>query len=144
LYVLSFNEGKIYRISQSTNPTEIATNASRGQTIQSTDEPFIVAFAINEITNDTGFIINWVTANNVTSTAFYNASLADLTDPRQDGYIESYLPLPNGTMNIFDSYLACTMVPSYMYLVCDEGVNSPINRPEFTSVTIPMTKEYNR
>lgn len=70
-----------------------------------------------------------------------DASQVDLvegTTPAKDGFIEISVSLPNGTVNIGDKYKACTMVPKYMYKVCDIGFNWPTNRLESVSVTIPI------
>ena len=72
-----------------------------------------MAFSIAGIDSDTGYVINWVIANNVTIPIFFNASEVDLVDANaKDGFIETVVTLPNGTIDIGDKYKACTTVPS--------------------------------
>ena len=112
-------------------------NTVHAQETETTDEPFVVMFTMSGVDNNTGFVTNWVTANNVTNANFYNASEMDLTDNLQDGYIESGTSLPNGTIQIGDEYKACTLILNQRYLTCDTGFNSPTNRPEFDSIVVP-------
>jgi aldose sugar dehydrogenase len=140
LYVLSIGDGIIYKISPSVN---LRGNASLVQeqripTVQRIDEPFTVTFSIAGVDNHTGYVINWVTANNVTRDAMFNASEVDLLETNaRDGFVEWSLLLPNGTMHIGDKFKACTAVPQYMYQVCDIGFNWPTTRGESVSVTVP-------
>jgi glucose/arabinose dehydrogenase len=140
LYLLSYGDGTIYKISPSINlgQTSNTIQAQGVPAILKTDDPFIVAFSIAGVNNHTGYVINWVTANNVTRSVSYNASGIDLEDTHpKDGFISTGITLPNGTMNIGDKYKACTMVPGQMYRVCSIGFNWPTTRHESISVTIP-------
>jgi aldose sugar dehydrogenase len=140
LYVLSFGDGIIYKISPSLNlgETTNAVHEQRVPTARNVDDPFARIFSIAGVDNHTGYVINWVTANNVTRAISSNASEVDLVDTKaNDGFIETAVSLPNGTIHIGDKYKACTTIPRYMYRVCDIGFNWPTNRPEFGSVTIP-------
>ncbi len=143
LYILSHDKGIIYEISPGIGLVETANTVHmhREPAILKADEPITVMFSIAGVNNDTGHVINWVTANNVTRANMYNASDLDLVQsstPAGDGIIEAPVQLPNGTMHIGDEYKACTTVPRHMYRVCDIGFNSPTNRPESVSVTIPI------
>jgi hypothetical protein len=89
------------------------------------------------VNNNTGSVTNWVTANNVTNVLFYNASEIDSKDNRLDGFIESAVTFPNGTIHIGDKYEACTIVLNDNNLVCNTGFNSPLIRPESSSVILP-------
>ena len=115
----------------------VPTNEVYGQDSGTMDEPFAVVFTMSGVDNNTGFVTNWVTANNVTNAIFYNASEMDLTDKLQDGFIEPGVPLPNGTIQVGDIYKACTVILKQIYLTCDTGFNAPTNRPEFDSIAIP-------
>jgi aldose sugar dehydrogenase len=140
LYVLSIGDGIIYKISPSIDFGE-AANPAQGQrlpTRRNIDDPFAVAFSISGVDKDTGYIINWVTANNVTRAISSNASELDRVDTdASDGFIETAISLPNGTIHIGDEYKACTMVPRDIYRACSIGFNWPTNRPEFARVIIP-------
>jgi aldose sugar dehydrogenase len=140
LYVLSLIDGTIYKISPSLNLGE-TTNAVHEQRVPTTrniDDPFVLVFSIAGVDNRTGHVINWVTANNVTRAISSNASDVDLVDTNaNDGFIETSVSLPNGTIHIGDKYKACTLVPKPMYQVCNTGFNWPTNRSEFASVNIP-------
>jgi aldose sugar dehydrogenase len=140
LYVLSVDDGTIYKISPNLNlgKTTSAVHEQRVPTKRNIDDPFALVFSIAGVDNHTGYVINWITSNNVTRAISSNASEVDLADTKaKDGFIETVLPLPNGTISIGDKYKACTIVPGYMYEVCDIGFNWPTNRPESVSVAIP-------
>jgi glucose/arabinose dehydrogenase len=142
LYVLSFGYGTVYKISPSVSEVEksdVAHTRLPGPTVR-TDEPFTNDFLIAGVDNDTGYIVNWVTANNVTGAVGVNASEMDLTESSnsaKDGFIQTGITLPNGTIHIGEKYRACTMVPKYMYQDCSIAFNSPIRTPESTRVMIP-------
>jgi len=117
------------------------TYAQRGQTI---DNPFVVVITIQRVDNKTGFIANWITANNVTEETFYNASELDLMDTiPNDGFIDVSLVLPNGTTQVGDEFKACTLIYKDAYLRCDKGFNAPTNRAEFVSVPISSSENNN-
>jgi aldose sugar dehydrogenase len=143
LYVLSINDGIIYKISPSINLEESANQgpSSRIPARLNTEDPFQVVFYVTGVDNDTGYLANWITANNVTRAVVSNASDLDLNQtwstPSEDGLIETSVSLPNGTMNIGDEFKACTMVPEHNYRVCGIGFNWPKNRQELVSVIIP-------
>jgi hypothetical protein len=115
----------------------VPTNIVYAQDSETMDEPFAVVFTMSGVDNNTGFVTNWVTANNVTNAIFYNASETDLTDNLQHGFIELGVSLPNGTIRVGDEYKACTLILKQIYLTCDRGFNSPTNRPEFDSIVVP-------
>jgi hypothetical protein len=117
------------------------THAQRGQT---TDNPFVVVITIQGVDNRTGFITNWITANNVTKETFYNASELDLRDTiPNDGFLDVTLVLPNGTMQVGDEFKACTLILKDVYLRCDKGFNAPTNRAEFVDVLTPSLENNN-
>jgi glucose/arabinose dehydrogenase len=140
LYILSKDDGIVYKISPSVNLGETA-NAIQPQGLparRNIDDPFTVIFSIAGVDKDTGYVINWISANNVTRAISSNASEVDLVQANtNDGFIETAVTLPNGTIHIGDEYKACTTVPKHMYRVCDIGFNWPTNKPEFVSVMIP-------
>jgi glucose/arabinose dehydrogenase len=117
------------------NRTINPLHAQRTQTID--EAPFAVAFSIAGVDNDTGYVINWVTANNATNVLLYNASDSELKDNRQDGFIETAVLLPARTIYIGDQYKACTMVLKDDSQICNTGFNSPTARPEYNSVILP-------
>ena len=111
---------------------------SYAQSGKTADNPFIVVFSLGGVDNSTGLIANWVTSHNITRAAFYNASQVDLQDTRpNDGFVESSVVFPNGTLQVGDEYTACTIILKDAYLACDEGFNAPTNRAEFVNVLIP-------
>jgi hypothetical protein len=116
----------------------VIINPSYAQTGQTADNPFVVVFSLGGVDNSTGIIANWVTSHNITNAAYYNASQVDLQDARpNDGFVESSVVLPNGTLQVGDEYTACTIILKDAYLTCDKGFNAPTNRAEFDSVLIP-------
>jgi hypothetical protein len=116
----------------------VIVNPSYAQQGQTSDNPFVVVFSLGGVDKNTGLIANWVTSNNITRAAFYNASQVDLQDPRpNDGFVEASVAFPNGTLQLGDEYTACTIVLKDSYLTCDKGFNAPTNRAEFVSILIP-------
>ena len=114
------------------------TYAQQGQTA---DTPFVVVFTLAGVDNSTGEVANWVTANNITRSTFYNASQVDLLAPEvNDGFVDATIVLPNGTLAVGDDYKACTVILKDKYLTCDIGFNAPTNRAEFVSVIVPSSK----
>jgi hypothetical protein len=104
----------------------------------SPDDPFVVVVTLAGVDNSTGEVASWVTVNNVTRTAFYNASQVDLLAPEiNDGFVEAPIVFPNGTLKIGDEYTACTVIPKDKYMTCDTGFNAPTNRAEFFEVMVP-------
>jgi hypothetical protein len=117
------------------NGTINPLHVQRTQTID--EAPFVVAFSIAGVDMDTGYVVNWVTANNATNISLYNASDSELKDNRQDGFIETTVSLPAGTIHIGDQYKACTMVLKDDSQICNTGFNSPTAKPEYNSVILP-------
>ncbi|HEU4822476.1 MAG TPA: hypothetical protein VFS97_03545 [Nitrososphaeraceae archaeon] len=107
------------------------------------DNPFVVVFTVAGVDKDTGFVANWVTANNVTRIAYYNASEVDLKDTnprtRNDGFVEGAVTLPNGTLQVGEEYTACSIIFKDAHVTCDKGFNAPTNRAEFADVSIPSS-----
>jgi hypothetical protein len=139
LYVLTIADGIIYKISPGMNlgENENALHAQRVPAKRNIDDRFAVVFSTVGVNNDTGYAINWVTANNATNVLFYNASAIDLKDNRQDGFIETALSLPNGTIHIGDEYKACTTVLKDDNIICNTGLNWPGGRAEYNSIMFP-------
>ncbi len=54
-----------------------------------------------------------------------------------DGFIETVVSLPNGTIHIGDKYKACTIVLNDNNQICNTGFNSPHKRAEYSSVILP-------
>jgi hypothetical protein len=105
------------------------------------DNPFVVVFTLAGVANSTGEVTSWVTANNITKSAFYNASQVDLLAPViNDGFVDASIVLPNGTLEVGDEYTACTVIPKDKYMTCETGFNAPTNRAEFVGVTVPSSK----
>jgi hypothetical protein len=115
-----------------------AVNTSYAQSGQTADDPFVVVFSLGGVDTDTGFIANWVTSHNITRAAFYNASQVDLQDASpNDGFVDSSVVFPNGTLQLGDEYAACTVILKDAQLTCANGFNAPTARAEFVSVLIP-------
>jgi hypothetical protein len=120
----------------------LTINKAHSQREQTTDDPFVVIFSIGRVDNTTGFIASWVTANNLTVAALYNASEVDLIDANpKDGFVEGGISFPNGTLHTGDVYEACYVILKDVTVSCDVGINAPTNRAEFISVLLSPTKE---
>jgi hypothetical protein len=115
-------------------------NPTYAQTEQPEDNPFVVIFAIAGVDSDTNFVVNWVTANNITREVYYNATEMDLMDAiPNDGFVETGVAVPNGTLQVGDEYTACSLIFKDAHLTCEKGFNAPTNRAEFVDVLIPSS-----
>jgi hypothetical protein len=111
---------------------------THAQETQSEDNPFVVVFTLAGVDNGTGNVASWVNVNNITrASAFYNASQVDLLDTASDGFVDTSLALPNGTLGVGDEFTACTIILEDVYLTCSTGFNAPTNRAEFVGVMTP-------
>jgi hypothetical protein len=120
--------------------TTMNINPTYAQTKEPEDNPFIVIFVVAGVDSDTNFVANWVTANNITRTAYYNATEVDLMDTvPNDGFVDTAVALPNGTLQIGEEYTACSIIFKDAHLTCDKGFNAPTNRAEFVDVLIPSS-----
>jgi hypothetical protein len=155
LYYLITVRSFMYVSGKSTLPTFVlltlvivaatGTGPIYAQQRPSPDNPFVVVFTLAGVNNSTGEVASWVTANNVTRSTFYNASQVDLLSPAiNDGFVEGIVTLPNGTLEVGDEYMACTIILKDKYLTCEEGFNAPTNRAEFADVTVPKGVETKR
>jgi hypothetical protein len=117
--------------------TTITINPTHAQRGDSADNPFVVVFTMAGVDNSTDFVANWVTVNNVTRGTYSNLSEIDLMDTHpNDGFVETSVLLPNGTLQIGDEYTACSVILKDAYLTCEKGFNAPTNRAEFVDVSI--------
>jgi hypothetical protein len=107
--------------------------SAHAQETQTTTEPFVVVIATKGIDSSTGYILNWVTANNITIPLLLNASTVDLEDDAKDGVVEASITLPNSTVSTGDNFRACIIVLKNEDLMCDTGFDSPSGRAEFVS-----------
>jgi hypothetical protein len=121
--------------------TTMNTNPTYAQREEAEDNPFIVIFSLGGVDGDTNFVANWVTANNITRAAYYNATAVDLMDTiSNDGFVDTPVILPNGTLQVGDEYTACSLILKDAYLTCDKGFNAPTNRAEFVDVIVPSSE----
>ena len=120
--------------------TTIDINPTYGQGEEAEDNPFVVVFTVAGVDSDTNFVLNWVTANNITRASYYNATEVDLMDTiSNDGFVDASVVLPNGTLQVGDEYTACSLILKDAYLTCDKGFNAPTNRAEFVDVLVPSS-----
>jgi hypothetical protein len=115
-------------------------NSTYAQREEIEDNPFVVIFTLAGVESDTNFVVSWVTANNITRAAYYNATEVDLLDASpNDGFVDASVVHPNGTLEVGDEYTACSLILKDAYLTCDKGFNAPTNRAEFVEVLIPSS-----
>jgi hypothetical protein len=115
-------------------------NSTYAQREEIEDNPFVVIFTLAGVESDTNFVVSWVTANNITRAAYYNATEVDLLDASpNDGFVDASVVPPNGTLEVGDEYTACSLILKDAYLTCDKGFNAPTNRAEFVEVLIPSS-----
>jgi hypothetical protein len=118
--------------------TTMNINPTYAQREETEDNPFVVIFSMAGVDGDTGHVVNWVTANNITRSVYYNATEVDLMDPNpNDGFVDASVIPPNGTLQVGDEYTACSLILKDAHLTCDKGFNAPTNRAEFVEVLIP-------
>lgn len=117
--------------------TILVTNVSifsrvRAETGEGKDV-FKVIVTLFDITNSTKDIVTVVNVDDQTKIKLFNPE--DPTNEGQDKVSYTFT-FPNITVEDGDPYTVCTMSTENFKLECDEGKNSPLNRPEFVDIDV--------
>lgn len=94
---------------------------------------FKVIVTLFDITNSTKDIVTVVNVDDQTKIKLFNPE--DPTNEGQDKVSYTFT-FPNITVEDGDPYTVCTMSTENFKLECDEGKNSPLNRPEFVDIDV--------
>lgn len=82
------------------------------------------------IDNDTGNIITYVTAKNMTKAVAEAASVLDRAHNATDGIGEVYYSFPEISTKVGDKFEACALKVNDQSIQCTSGSKSPANRTE--------------
>jgi hypothetical protein len=94
---------------------------------------FKVIVTLFDITNSTKDITTIVSVKDETKIKFYNAENPETEDQDKVSYTVTF---PNLTVDDGEPYTVCTVSTEDFELNCNEGNNSPLNRPEFVDISL--------
>jgi len=94
---------------------------------------FKVIVTLFGITNSTKDVLTVVNVADQTKIKLFNAE-----DPANEGQdkVSYTMTFPGISVEDGDPYTVCTMSTENFKLECDEGKNSPLNRPEFVDIDV--------
>lgn len=94
---------------------------------------FKVIVSLFGISNSTKDIVTIVNVVDQTKVKVYNAE-----DPETEGLdrVSYTITFPNLAVDDGDPYNVCTVSVDHFKLNCEEGSNSPLNRPEFVDIDV--------
>jgi hypothetical protein len=94
---------------------------------------FKVVVTLFGITNSTKDITTLVNVKDQTKVKVFNAENPETEGQDKESYTITF---PNVTVNDGDPYTVCTVSVENFELNCNEGNNSPLNRPEFVDIDV--------
>ena len=98
---------------------------------------FKVIVTLFDITNSTKDITTLVNVKDETKVKVFNAENPDKNPEMEDQDKISYtITFPNLTVDDGEPYTVCTVSSEDFELNCNEGNNSPLNRPEFVDISV--------
>ena len=94
---------------------------------------FKVVVSLFGITNSTKDVLTMVNVDDQTKIKLFNAE-----DPANQGQdkVSYTMTFPGTEVQDGDPYTVCTMSTDNFQLECQEGNNSPLNRPEFVDINV--------
>jgi hypothetical protein len=94
---------------------------------------FKVIVTLFGITNSTKDVLTLVSVKDQTKIKLFNAE-----DPQNQGQdkVSYTMTFPGINVDEGEPYTVCTMSTENFKLKCDEGNNSPLNRPEFMDIDV--------
>jgi hypothetical protein len=94
---------------------------------------FKVIVTLFGITNSTKDVLTLVSVEDQTKIKLFNAE-----DPQNQGQdkVSYTMTFPGINVDEGEPYKVCTMSTENFKLKCDEGKNSPLNRPEFVDIDV--------
>lgn len=127
-----FSESSPFSTSSSTTNTTDTTTAvdsSRADLLR-------VGMFIFGIDNDTGNVVTYVTAKNLTKAGAELGSTMDAADNSTDGIAEVYYSFPEMSAQVGDKYEACALKVNDQSVQCTSGFKSPSNRTEVAQLLL--------
>jgi hypothetical protein len=98
---------------------------------------FKVIVTLFDITNSTKDITTLVNVKDETKVKVFNAENPEKNSEMEDQDKISYtITFPNLTVDDGEPYTVCTVSSEDFELNCNEGNNSPLNRPEFVDISV--------
>jgi hypothetical protein len=95
-----------------------------------------VGMFIFGIDNDTGNVVTYVTAKNLTKAGAELGSTMDAADNSTDGIAEVYYSFPETSAQVGDKYEACALKVNDQTVQCTSGFKSPSNRTEVAQLLL--------
>ena len=109
--------------------TTIAADTSRADLLR-------VGMFIFGIDNDTGSVVTYVTAKNLTKAGAELGSTMDAADNSTDGIAEVYYSFPEFSAQVGDKFDACALKVNDQTIQCTSGFKSPSNRTEVAQLLL--------
>jgi hypothetical protein len=97
------------------------------------NDVFKVVVTLYDITNSTKDIVTIVNVGDQIKTKVFNPQ-----DPKNEGMdkVSYTITFPNLAVEDGEAYKVCTVSAENLKMKCQEGKNSPLNRPEFVDVKV--------
>lgn len=97
------------------------------------NDVFKVVVTLYDITNSTKDIVTLVNVGDQIKTKVFNPQ-----DPKNEGMdkVSYTITFPNLAVEDGQAYKVCTVSAENLKMKCQEGKNSPLNRPEFVDVKV--------
>ncbi len=97
------------------------------------NDVFKVVVTLYDITNSTKDIVTIVNVGDQIKTKVFNPQ-----DPKNEGMdkVSYTITFPNLAVEDGQAYKVCTVSAENLKMKCQEGKNSPLNRPEFVDVKV--------
>lgn len=118
----------------STSVTNTSEAATAGDSAGA--ELLKVGMFIFGIDNDTGNVVTYVTAKNLTKAGAALGSTMDAADNATDGIAEVYYSFPEISAQVGDEYEACALKINDQTIQCTTGFKSPSNRTEVAQLLL--------
>jgi hypothetical protein len=99
---------------------------------------FKVVVSLYGITNSTKDIITLINVDDHTKVELYNAENPGKEGSGKVSYVVTF---PNLSVHDGEPYHVCTMSVEDFKLKCEEGKNSPFNRPEFVDINTSVSSK---
>ncbi|MFN2434540.1 MAG: hypothetical protein ABR515_04105 [Nitrososphaeraceae archaeon] len=97
---------------------------------------FKVIVTLFDITNSTKDITTLVNVKDETKVKVFNAENAENPETEDGDKVSYTITFPNLTVDDGEPYTVCTVSSEDFELNCNEGNNSPLNRPEFVDISL--------
>jgi hypothetical protein len=104
------------------------------------NDVFKVIVSLYGITNSTKDVVTLVNVGDQTKVKLLNA---ENPESQEEDKVSYTITFPGTAVGDGETFTVCTMVVNNFELDCDNGKNSPLNRPEFVDINLGGTGSAN-